>query len=58
MKRILIYLIIFWFWYCPEVAMQRFVACWLCEDAFCLSAFDFNDDGIVNFPDYAIMVQE
>lgn len=58
MKRILFYIFIWWFFYNPQVSLIRFADCYLETDSFCLTAFDFNDDRIVNLYDFAILTQE
>jgi hypothetical protein len=60
MKRIVIYSLIFWFWFNPYRALTWFSNCWLETTAQCkdCKAIDLNNDGIVNFTDYAILVQE
>lgn len=60
MKKALIsLLIIFWFYISPYRALNWFASCWLvdiqscpvCQDA------DFNNDGVVNGIDYAILLE-
>lgn len=60
MKKIITYLLIFWFWYNPLRALTLFSDCWLdTPDGYSICNYvDFNEDGIVNFIDYAVLVEE
>jgi len=42
-----------WFWYAPERSLLNFADSWLSGPC----VWDFNDDGIVNFIDYTLMVE-
>jgi hypothetical protein len=60
-RQWIVYLLLFtclwWFWYAPEANLMRYCDCYLSEQEFCLQAFDFNADGIVNLIDMAILFQ-
>ncbi len=58
MKNLLI-LFIFWFWINPQRAMIWFCDCWLEDTTVCVDCreMDLNNDGIVNFQDWALIVK-